>query len=78
MEFSAIIVWQNTTAVDAGIKLFNVYPFMPDSIWVQYFKEKEKKKKSFGIEWFDFINFIYLTFLSSKSILSVKFYTYHL
>lgn len=32
MEFSAIIVWQNTTAVDAGINLFNAYPFMPDSI----------------------------------------------
>lgn len=39
MEFSAIIVWQNTTAVDIRINSFNVYPFMPDSIK----KNKDKK-----------------------------------
>lgn len=44
MEFSAIIVWQNTTAVDARINSFNVYRFMPDSIWVQYFLKRKTRK----------------------------------
>lgn len=79
MEFSAIIVWQNTTAVDVGINSFNVYPFMPDSISMQYCLKRKTWKSILEMNGLmRSFNFIYLALSYSKSFLNGKFYTYRI